>query len=90
MSKKPQFSSQGLVIEREEADRQRRHTDQVEDRIEGILNKVESLEKSIAKIMDALKIKHWTSFSTETSFRNLTVKVESLLLSFYLAFVHKS
>lgn len=48
---------QGLVIEREEADRQRRHTGQVEDRIEGILNKVESLEKSIAKIMEALKIK---------------------------------
>ena len=46
------------MIEREEADRQRRHTDQVEDRIEGILYKVESLEKSIAKIMDALKIKH--------------------------------
>jgi hypothetical protein len=45
------------VIDQEEAERQRRRTDQVEDRIEGILTKVETLEKNLAKIMEALKIK---------------------------------
>jgi hypothetical protein len=45
------------VIDQEEAERQRRRTDQVEDRIEGILTKVQNLEKNLAKIMEALKIK---------------------------------
>ena len=51
------MNRQGVIIEKEDQERQKRHTDQVEDRIEGILCKVESLEKNLKKIMDALKIK---------------------------------
>ena len=50
---------QGVIIEKEEQERQKRHADQADDRIEAILNKVQSLEKSIIKLMEALKIKSW-------------------------------
>ena len=53
----PYVFFQGVIIEKEEQERQKRHADQADDRIEAILNKVQSLEKSIIKLMEALKIK---------------------------------
>ena len=49
---------QNLIIEQQECKRQQIRSEQVEDRISGIMNKVEALEKNINKIMTALKIKH--------------------------------